>query len=206
MASESCLIACLALLSACVIGKHDTTLPESKEAMIVLASDTMPAPINTIAVHAWFVVKEEGSKTWRRIEYGGVPKGEVKVHAIWKGKKASEGIRCLDRWKQELYLKKYWAYPGPNSNTYIDHLLRKCDLWADLPATAIGKDYRGRLIGASYTSGGTGFQVETPLVGFRLGLREGVEVHLLSLAFGIDLWPPALIVPFGEGRIGFADR
>ena len=40
----------------------------------------------------------------------------------------------------------------------------------------------------------------------RVGLFEGVEVHALGLAFGVDLWPPALIVPLGGGRLGFADR
>jgi hypothetical protein len=87
----------------------------------------------------------------------------------------------------------------------VDTLLRACDLHADLPASAIGADYRGWL-GVSWTSGGTGFQVESPVVGFKLGLTEGVEVHLLGLALGVDLWPPALIVPLGPGRIGFADR
>jgi hypothetical protein len=60
-------------------------------------------------------------------------------------------------------------------------------------------------LGASLTSGGTGIQVETPIVGVKLGLKEGVELHVLALAFGVDLWPPALIVPFGSGRVGFED-
>jgi len=86
-------------------------------------------------------------------------------------------------------------------------MLRRCGLRASLPATAIGKDYRG-LVGASWTSEGTGFQVETAIfgLGLRVGLREGVEVHVLGLAIGVDLWPPALIVPLGSGRLGFADR
>jgi len=49
-------------------------------------------------------------------------------------------------------------------------------------------------------------QVETPVLGFKIGLKEGVEVHIIGLSFGIDLWPPALIVPWGSGRLGFADR
>jgi hypothetical protein len=96
------------------------------------------------------------------------------------------------------------GWPGPNSNTYVDVMMRRCKLRADLPATAIGKDFRG-WIGASWTSGGTGFQIETPLVGVKLGLTEGVEVHILALTIGVDWWPPALILPLGGGRIGFAD-
>lgn len=203
----------LLMMTGCVIGKHEVKVPKGNDAVILLASVTMPEPIDTIARHAWFAVREEGSENWRKIEYGGfgpgplkTDHGDVDVHAIWRGADAKRGIACLDRWREKADVKNYVPYPGPNSNTFVDRLLRKCKLRADLPATAIGKDYRGRFIGASWTSGGTGFQVETPLVGFRLGLTEGIEVHLLTLAFGIDLWPPAIIIPFGSGRIGFADR
>jgi hypothetical protein len=84
-------------------------------------------------------------------------------------------------------------------------MLRACSLRASLPATSIGRDYLG-IIGAAWSTEGTGFQIETPLIGFRIGLREGIEIHLFGLAIGIDFWPPAIIVPVGPGRIGFADR
>ncbi|MBK9029819.1 MAG: DUF3750 domain-containing protein [Myxococcales bacterium] len=99
----------------------------------------------------------------------------------------------------------YRGWPGPNSNTFGDVMLRRCGLHASLPATAIGKDWRG-WVGASWTTEGTGFQIEAAGFGLRLGLREGVEVHVLGLAFGVELWPPALIVPLAGGRLGFADR
>ena len=51
----------------------------------------------------------------------------------------------------------------------------------------------------------TGFQIETPLVGLKLGLTEGIEIHVLALTVGIDWWPPAIILPLGGGRVGFAD-
>ena len=56
------------------------------------------------------------------------------------------------------------------------------------------------------TSEGTGLQLETPVLGLEIGLEEGIEVHVIGLSFGIDLWPPAIILPLGPGRIGFADR
>ena len=49
-------------------------------------------------------------------------------------------------------------------------------------------------------------QVETPVLGLKLGLKEGVEVLVIGLSIGVDFWPPAIIVPVGPGRIGFADR
>ncbi len=131
-----------------------------------------------------------------------------RLHAVWVGPEAERAIHCL-RENKAAYLQPvhdgYLPWPGPNSNTLVDQLLRKCDLHADLPATAIGKDYRG-VIGASTTSGGTGVQLETPLAGLRLGITEGVELHLFAFALGIDFWPPAVIVPFGAGRVGFDDR
>jgi hypothetical protein len=84
-------------------------------------------------------------------------------------------------------------------------MLRACKLGASLPATAIGKDWRG-LAGAGVTTERTGLEVQTAIAGVRIGFKEGIQVHFLGLEFGIDLWPPALIVPFGPGRIGFADR
>ena len=121
---------------------------------------------------------------------------------------AERGIDCLVKnegaVEAEIY-PHYLPWPGPNSNTFVDRLLRLCDLHADLPPTAIGRDYRC-VIGMSLTSGGTGFQIETPIFGLRIGLTEGIEVHLLALAFGIDLWPPALILPIDPGRLGFDDR
>ena len=65
---------------------------------------------------------------------------------------------------------------------------------------------RVNLIGASRTTGGTGVQLETPFVGLRIGLKEGIEVHVLCLAIGVDFWPPAIILPITSGRLGFADR
>jgi hypothetical protein len=198
--------------SSCVIFQRPLEVPEGDAAAIVMASTAMPEPIENIARHAWFAVKEKGSDKWHRIEVGGFGRhplaglSDVRVHGVWTGKKAEKAIKCLRKHARAAHPRgDYLPWPGPNSNTFVDRLARKCKLHADLPATAIGKDYRG-LIGVSWTAGGTGFQFETPLVGFKLGLTEGIELHLFGLAFGIDWWPPAIIVPIGSGRIGFDDR
>src|SRR5262249_32966398 len=81
---------------------------------------------------------------------------------------------------------------------------RACDIHVELPATAIGRDYRG-VIGASVTSAGTGVQLETWVAGAKLGLEEGVELHFLDLALGVHLWPPGITVPVNPGRIGVDD-
>ncbi len=202
----------MVMLASCAVWKRPLTVPQTDDAAIIVASTSMPEPISDIARHAWLAVKKRGDKRWRRIEVGGFGSKpldgikNVEVHGVWVGEKAHRAIPCLRKHSSKARPgRRYLPWPGPNSNTFVDILLRKCNLHADLPATAIGKDYRG-LIGFSWTSGGTGFQFETPLIGFRIGLTEGIELHILGLAIGIDLWPPAIIVPLGGGRLGFGDR
>src|SRR5262249_17324471 len=115
-------------------------------------------------------------------------------------------VTCLERKEQRYYREHpdYFPIPGPNSNTIVDYMLRHCGIHVELPSTAIGRDYRGP-IGASVTSVGTGVQLQTWLVGFKVGLQEGVELHVLDLALGVHLWPPGITVPVNPGRIGFDD-
>ena len=202
------------LALGCVVNPRPLDVPRTRGAVVLLVSTEMPSPIDTIARHAWLVVRKKNESVFYRIEYGGFgsgPFGGVSgelLHAVWVGEEAEHAIPCLEHHAnlgERRIRSGYLPWPGPNSNTFVDELLRACDLHADLPATAIGKDYRG-VAGASLTSGGTGVQLETPLVGLKLGLKEGVEVHLLSFVLGIDVWPPALLVPLGSGRFGFDDR
>lgn len=206
------------LLSAgCVIAQRPVRVPGGDDAVVLLGSSALGPPLDHLARHPWLAVRKAGQGSWYRWEVGGSPTGgpiedhggtggDVRVHAVWRGADAERAIACLERegppWLAAL---RYRAWPGPNSNTFVDVMLRRCGLRASLPATSIGKDYRGA-IGVSWTSEGTGFQIETWLVGLRLGLKEGVEVHVLGLALGIDLWPPAIILPLGPGRLGFDDR
>jgi hypothetical protein len=130
------------------------------------------------------------------------------LHGLWRGDAGERAAACIERVGPEVKARierGYVFYPGPNSNTFGDVVLRRCKLAASLPATSVGKDWRG-IIGAGITSERTGLQLETPLVGLKVGLKEGVEVHVIGLSFGIDLWPPAIILPLGSGRLGFADR
>ncbi len=214
-----------ACCSACVIGSRPLEVPHpSERARVLVVSDGLLPPLDKPARHAWFAVRRKGERSWERWEvwaggtqwgyvgrFQGEPfrpiAGDVRVHGVILDERASDIIACIERetpryeWRDD-----YVPWPGPNSNTYVDVLIRRCDVGVDLPATAIGKDFRGYVVGASTTEGGTGLQLETPLVGVKAGLTEGIELHLLYYVVGIDLWPPALIVPFGVGRFGFDDR
>jgi hypothetical protein len=209
----------LVCASGCIVAKQQLKNPTSiDETTVVLMSGTLGAPMNGIARHPWFGVHKKGENGWRIYEVGGggnepdptknSPYGDPILHKVWRGKKAERAAACIERVAPEVKRKierAYVFYPGPNSNTFGDVVLRKCKLSGALPSTSVGKDWRG-LFGAGITSERTGLQLETPLVGVKVGLKEGVEVHLLGLSIGIDLWPPAIILPIGPGRFGFADR
>ena len=211
-------ILCLVFaVGGCAVLHRPLRAPKNDEATVLLITGGLPVPMNAIARHPWFAVRQAGEDEWLLYEVGSEghtsddpfdnsPYTSPVLHGIWRGKKAERAIACLEKhappWLENL---DYVMYPGPNSNTFGDVMMRKCKLRASLPPTSVGKDWRG-WIGAGRTSEGTGVQFETPIVGLKVGLKEGIEVHVFSLAFGVDLWPPAILVPFGKGRIGFADR
>lgn len=100
----------------------------------------------------------------------------------------------------------YVVFPGPNSNTFIDYIIRNTkELSVELPATAIGKDFLADSILFDKSPGGYGFQFSLyGLLGLTMGVSEGIEVNILGLVFGIDFLRPALKLPI-IGRLGFKD-
>lgn len=202
--------------AGCALGQRRLVAPPNDQATVLLITGGLGRPIEKIARHPWFAVRRAGEEEWRFWEVGGGGGGtdpfdnspylEPVLHGVWRGAAAERAIACLEREAPKwLGALRYRAWPGPNSNTFGDVMLRRCGLHASLPANAIGKDYRGKL-GASWTTEGTGFQIETWILGVRLGLKEGIAVHVIGLEIGIDLWPPALLIPLGSGRLGIADR
>ncbi len=212
----------------CLIGEivsDEPALPGGKRAAAALLSAPIPA-LGPIARHSWLIVRAEGQEGWQRWDLfdnasgatghvvgrpaddrgarDDMGNGAAKVEWVVEGAEADAFAACVNR-EAPRYAARgdYQAWPGPNSNSFIDDLLRTCELARPMSATAIGKDWRG-IIGVSVARERTGGQLETPLIGASLGLREGIEVHLLALTVGIDLWPPALLVPFGDGRFGFS--
>ena len=105
------------------------------------------------------------------------------------------------------YPTSYRTWPGPNSNTFIAYLGRAVpELRLDLPVTAIGKDFIPGRMPAAMSPSGTGVQLSLfGVLGVLAGLDEGLEVNVLSLAFGIDVKRPALKLPV-VGRLGLSQR
>lgn len=121
------------------------------------------------------------------------------VLAQWTGAEAERLLAVLRAPDGYPHRDTYRLWPGPNSNTYVDHCLREAGLRLDLHPMAVGKDYRGPWgFGLGATTTRSGLQVETPVVGAKLGVLDGLELHLLTTTFGIDLVPPAIKTPVGR--------
>lgn len=103
------------------------------------------------------------------------------------------------------YAGTYHLWPGPNSNTFVAHVLRATpELRVDLPATAIGKDYLG-LKPFARTPSGTGAQVSLfGAIGVLAGWEEGIELNLFGLTFGVNPKRLAIELPM-LGNLGLVD-
>jgi len=179
------------------------------------------------AVHTWVATKEKGAQiytTYHVTSFGlrrtgstvaiqeDVPDrrwfgADADLLFELKGAKAERAIpQIQDAVKSYPYHDFYRAWPGPNSNTFVSHIIRESpDLRFELPPHAIGKDWigTGDLVGLSET--GTGLQFSLfGLLGLTMGLGEGIEVNVLGLSLGVDVLRPAIKLPL-IGRLGMRD-
>lgn len=175
------------------------------------------------AHHSWIVVKERGAARYTRYDKvgwgmpvrtdGWAPDGRwfgntPQLIAAAEGE-AAERIIPKIRAAVAAYPYRtfghYRAWPGPNSNTFVAHVLRQVpELDAVLPPTALGKDWLpfNSLVG--WTPSRTGVQLSLfGYAGLSLGWVEGLEVNVLGLVAGFDLRQPALKIP-AWGRFGVA--
>lgn len=95
------------------------------------------------------------------------------------------------------YTKKYTLWPGPNSNSFIAHIGRNVpDLGLTLPAAALGKDFLGENKFFAKTPSATGYQFSLyGLLGIALAKKEGIEINILGLNYGIRFQPFGIIFP-----------
>ena len=173
------------------------------------------------AVHTWIVLKERGAARSSRYDYTawGDP---IRVDGFaadgrWFGA-TPQAVVALDGERAEQLIPRirgvidsyrfrndgdYSAWPGPNSNTFVQAILDAVpDLKAVLPPTAIGKDYPYRDQWFGFTPTSTGVFVSLGgYLGLRLGWVEGIELNVLGAVLGLDIRRPALKFP-GIGRIG----
>jgi hypothetical protein len=176
------------------------------------------------AVHPWIIYKRKGETSYTRYDVVGwrapqvVQRNYALPDGLWYGSipvllvdHRGEGVESMIGAIEAAianypYADRYLSYPGPNSNTFLAHIGRQVpSLQLDLPANAIGKDYRPLLspVGVSPTGSGLQFSF-LGLLGASVGLQEGLELNVLGLNFGVDVNTPALRLPFW-GRLGLRD-
>ncbi|MBE0626139.1 MAG: DUF3750 domain-containing protein [Burkholderiales bacterium] len=174
-------------------------------------------------VHTWVAVKPSNASAYKVYEVIGwrlrsgqsvVSVSERHPDARWFGNfpeliadKRGRGVDgIIERIENAVaaypYASSYSAWPGPNSNTFTAWVLRAVpELRAELPPTAIGKDYLGERIVSSAPSG-SGHQFSLlGLFGIAASGVEGLELNVLGLTFGINPFDPSLKLPL-IGRLG----
>ncbi len=201
---------------------------DSSDAVIQVYAARAARWRGAFGVHTWIAAKRAGEQHYTRFEVigymvywggDGVRVGPGMPDAYWYGNRPTllrdlrggEQVdalidRLFDAAEVYPYNNVYHVWPGPNSNTFIAHLARSVpQLRLELPSTAIGKDYLPLESPVSMTPSGTGAQLSIGgYAGVLAGIEEGLELNLLGLTVGIDLYPPAIKLP-GFGRFGFSD-
>lgn len=177
------------------------------------------------ATHPWIVIKKTGASAYRRYEVVGWGSGTklrtdyATADGLWYGSTPSllvdlrgpKADALIGRIESAIasypYKNDYRTWPGPNSNTFLAHVAREVpELSLDIPASAIGKDYRPWYQPIGYAPSGTGVQLSIlGLLGATFATEEGVEINVLGLSFGVDLLRPALRLP-AIGRLGMAEE
>lgn len=172
-----------------------------------------------LGAHTWIAVKERGAESYRLLQVtrwsGGVSFSNTSVpDRAWfgnepvlvaglRGEEADVAISAIEEAaRQYPWRNGYRIWPGPNSNTFVAWVVREVSgLDAELPPTAIGKDYLGEDWYAQ-TPSSTGYQVSLGgLLGITVALDEGLEVNLFGLVLGVDPEDLALKLP-AVGRVG----
>jgi hypothetical protein len=198
----------------------------TQEAVIQVFAAPAVSWRGVFSVHTWIAVKPTGAPRFTRYEVlgFGVANGAPALRIdrmgpdnYWFGARPQilldrrgagvDGMvpRVCDAVASYPYPSSYRPWPGPNSNTFLAHIARQVpELELHLLSNAVGKDFLpdGSLFAVAPS--GSGFQVSLyGLAGILLAAREGLEVNLLGLSFGIDAVRPAVKLP-ALGRLGMA--
>ncbi len=166
------------------------------------------------SVHTWIVTKPAGGDAYTRHDVVGWGGGRVAVNrhapdAQWYGNaptllvdlRGAEAEALLPRVQAAIddypFASTYRTWPGPNSNTFVAHIGRSVpELGLDMPANAIGKDYRAWTDPIGAAPSGSGVQVSLlGALGVIVAPREGLEINVLGLSAGVDLDPVGLRLP-----------
>lgn len=172
-----------------------------------------------VAVHPWIIYKRAGETRYTRYEvisWGSedkVRRNSNLPDAYWYGARprllvehrGAEAEAMIPQIVAAIvsypWPRTYHAWPGPNSNTFLAHIGREVPaLKLNLPANAIGKDYRSLLNPIGLPPSGRGVQVSVlGIAAVTLGAQEGIEINVLGLNLGVGFAPLQMRLPFIGG-------
>ncbi|MFT6077372.1 MAG: hypothetical protein ACJA02_000889 [Myxococcota bacterium] len=191
---------------------------DHKEAIIQAYSARAFNWRGAFAVHTWIAVKPHNAEDyvvyqvmgWKvysglsavdarkdipdRSWYGQKPEIILDI----RGKKAQEIMDKIDKAVNSYpRAEEYGLWPGANSNSFIAYIARQVpDLGLALPSNAIGKDF---LISSKFFAkapSATGYQFSLfGLLGILIAKKEGIEINILGLVYGIKFSPFKLLFP-----------
>lgn len=187
-----------------------------KDSLVVVKHVRIPKGepwLARFATHSWVDYRPDVHSQWRRIEivnktsgirHHGISVAEAmathrwgeRVHVLSQGDASANPhfVRDIMHFAYHYDASVYHVWPGPNSNTFAERLLREVKgVSAQLDHNAVGKEhgfYAGR------TAGGTGIELQSPLAGAAVGLGEGLELSVLGLSGGVSFSPAAIKIPF----------
>ncbi|MFB2550003.1 DUF3750 domain-containing protein [Ensifer soli] len=196
--------------------------PEAdREAAVYVLSAPTGGLKGAVASHAWIVTKRKGDQTYNRYDkvgwgtpirrnmrdadgawYSNTPRIVVAIRGEAAERLVPE-VETAIRSYPHAGAGAYRIWPGPNSNTFVAHVLRSVPtLGAVLPPDAVGRDYLPG--GAFFALDEDGLDLHATLyglLGVSAGVRSGLELHFLGLVAGLDLARPGIKIP-AFGRFG----
>lgn len=203
--------------SAGVLPKPDA----DSEAAIYILSASTGGMKGAVASHSWIVTKGAGDTAYNRYDKVGwgspIRRNNYQPDAYWysntphivRALKGPEAQALIPKVEAAIQSYPYAAtgdyriYPGPNSNSFVAHVLRTVpEVGAVLPPDAVGRDF---------LTDGRFFEIDPDgrdmhatlygLIGFAAGARSGFEVHFMGLVAGVDIANPGVKIP-AFGRVG----
>ncbi len=187
----------------------------SREAAVYVFAARTGGLKGALSEHSWIVVKDAGARAyerWDKVGWGSpIRRNGYPADARWYSNpprlvlerhgEAAEAIipavRAAIAGYPYAMRGGYTIFPGPNSNTFVEHVLRHVPgLRTVLPPAAVGRDFPsdGRLLAFDQDRG----DVRLSLFGYAgisVGATAGIEVNVLGLVAGLDPRRLAVKVP-----------
>jgi hypothetical protein len=178
----------------------------SREAAVYVLSARTGGMKGALSEHSWIVVKNKGTapyERWDKVGWGSPIRrnaypadgrwysNEPRIVLARTGAAAEALIPALRTAIADYPFAKaggYHIFPGPNSNTFVAHVLRHVPgLSTSLSPLAVGRDFPsdGRLAAFDPDRGDLRLSLYG-YAGLTVGRSAGLELNLLGLVAGID--------------------